>query len=499
MIIIVKLDSVKREFLAIVLAGFGNELLPLTGDYGDEPCPKALLPVANKPMLEYTLSWIEKSGIRDVLLICPTSHRPSIYHYIHSDVTSSSLRIDLQTFDESQDGGVGTCTLLRHFSSRVPEDFVVVPCDFIPPPTLPLSMLLNKFRVDSVAEGCVATTCWYSAYKPDKAALVDEWGPLPAPSPIIWDDLTGTLLYIDTSDDVDRNTDELELRMAMLSRHPRAILSSSLQDSHVYVCRRSVLDLLHIKRHFDGFRQEFLPWLCRVQYQRAKREKYKHVLNPVIDTTSQRLALRHSTLLSRRLELAGPIQESTMSIPPSPTDSDAEQDLKTGLKIGVVIHRAESGFALRVNTVHNFLEINRRALNGVTYALPSDPKNRSLIDQKAQIASDTIIGDFTQVSERTTIKKSIIGRHCVIGKGAKISASVLLDHCVIEDGAKLDGCILGKNTKVGTKSELARCVTQAGYDIGPGDIVKGEKLDISDWTAAVGDGIEGDESSECDG
>lgn len=109
-----------------------------------------------------------------------------------------------------------------------------------------------------------------------------------------------------------------------------------------------------------------------------------------------------------------------------------------------------------------------------------------MIDQKAQIASDTIIGDFTQVSERTTIKKSIIGRHCVIGKGAKISASVLLDHCVIEDGwaavsldesfiflsdfsrAKLDGCILGKNTKVRTKSELSRCVTQAGYEIGPG-------------------------------
>lgn len=187
---------------------------------------------------------------------------------------------------------MGTCTLLRHFSSRVPEDFVVVPCDFIPPPSLPLSMLLNKFRVDSVADGCIATTCWYSVYKPDKAALIDEWGPLPAPSPIIWDDLTGTLLYIDTSDDVDQNTDELELRMALLSRfvssfirvysfltpdrHPRAILSSSLQDSHVYVCRRSVLDLLHIKRHFDGFRQEFLPWLCRVQYQRAKREKYKH-------------------------------------------------------------------------------------------------------------------------------------------------------------------------------------------------------------------------------
>lgn len=39
-------------------------LLPLTGDHGDEPCPKALLPIANRPMIEYVLSWIEQSGIK---------------------------------------------------------------------------------------------------------------------------------------------------------------------------------------------------------------------------------------------------------------------------------------------------------------------------------------------------------------------------------------------------------------------------------------------------
>jgi translation initiation factor eIF-2B subunit gamma len=73
-------------------------------------------------------------------------------------------------------------------------------------------------------------------------------------------------------------------------------------------------------------------------------------------------------------------------------------------------------------------------LSQASYSLPTDPKNRSLIDQKAQISSDTIIGDSTQVSERVTIKKSVIGRHCVIGKMAKIVGCILFDHCVVEDG-----------------------------------------------------------------
>jgi translation initiation factor eIF-2B subunit gamma len=76
----------------------------------------------------------------------------------------------------------------------------------------------------------------------------------------------------------------------------------------------------------------------------------------------------------------------------------------------------------------------KQLLSNVTYSLPTDPKNRSLIDQKAQISADTIIGDSTQISERATIKKSVVGRHCVIGRMAKVVGCVLLDHCVVEEG-----------------------------------------------------------------
>jgi len=255
------------------------------------------------------------------------------------------------------------------------------------------------------------------------------------------------------------------------------------------------LDALQEKPFLDSFREEFVPWLCKVHYQSAKRQKYGHVLNPITNSASQFMALKHSTLHTDPLEFtkltlpsstsSSPrIKNHDMSVPPSPTDSDADPILSASLRVGVVIHRANNGFAARANTIHSFLELNRHFLEGATYSLPTDPKSRVLIDQKAQISTDSIIGDSTRVEERTSIKKSVIGRHCIVGKMTKVVGCVILDHCVIGDGAKLEGCILGKNTKIGSKAELVKCVTRAGYEISAGESYKHEKLDISDWMAA---------------
>ena len=189
-------------------------------------------------------------------------------------MSSSSLRVDIQSFDGTQELNVGTSSILRHFSSRIQEDFVLLPCDFIPPPTLPLSKLLNKFRSEAASDGAIATGCWFESPKSEKSAAPDEWGSHSQACPIVWDDRTGTLLYIDTLDDTDKNAEELELRMNLLSRYPRPRLSSKLYDSHVYVCKHEVLDVLHRKTGLDSLREDFFPWLCKVHYQATKRSKY---------------------------------------------------------------------------------------------------------------------------------------------------------------------------------------------------------------------------------
>ena len=137
---------------------------------------------------------------------------------------------------------MGTCSLLRQFSSRIPEDFVVVPCDFIPPPSLPLSHLLNKFRVDSLSESLLATTCWHSSQPPEKGSFPEEWGPLPATFPIVWDPSSSTLLHIETPDSLDRNADEIELKLPIISRSVMQLTFDfnldPMADLHTPSCRR---------------------------------------------------------------------------------------------------------------------------------------------------------------------------------------------------------------------------------------------------------------------
>ncbi|KAG9316531.1 UDP-3-O-glucosamine N-acyltransferase [Chiua virens] len=505
--------SVPREFLAVILAGFGNELLPLTGDVGNQPSPKALLPISNKPTVDYVLSWVEQSGIKDVLLICPSSHRPAISHYIHSEspISSSSLRVDIQSFDETQELSVGTCSILRHFSSRIQEDFVLLPCDFIPPPSLPLSKLLNKFRSETTSDGAIATTCWFEFPKSEKSAAPDEWGSYSQSYPVVWDDASKTLLYIDTFDSTDKNAEELELRMSLLSRYPHAKLSSRLQDSHVYVCKHEILDALQRKTELDSLREDFFPWLCKVQYQATKRSKYGRVLGSFSDFAARPVAMRHSTLHTVRAKtkakvsaynrsiVSSPLQlgrDLAYSVPPSPTGSDDDSTETSSLRVGVVIHREKDGYCVRTNNLPTYLEANRHFMNDTSYTLPANPQKRAFIDAKASISSDSTIGDFTKVDEKTSIKKSVVGKHCVIGKMVKIAGCVLLDHCIVSDGAKLEGCILGRNTKVGSKAELVRCVTQGGYEVKENENYRNEKLDASDWGAETEDPNEDDEDGD---
>jgi translation initiation factor eIF-2B subunit gamma len=48
-------------FQAVILCGAGEGLHPFAGD--ENLVPKALLQVANKPMIYYPIEWCEKAGI----------------------------------------------------------------------------------------------------------------------------------------------------------------------------------------------------------------------------------------------------------------------------------------------------------------------------------------------------------------------------------------------------------------------------------------------------
>lgn len=137
-----------------------------------------------------------------------------------------------------------------------------------------------------------------------------------------------------------------------------------------------------------SFREEFFPWLCKVQYQRIKRNKYDRsrccikpskytaskcfvapkVLSPASIALSQSTALRHSTLQPITHEHASATFSPTaspylgtmaLSAPPSVTDSDNEDAVPMSLRIGVVIHKATDGYVARANNLQSFLSLSR--------------------------------------------------------------------------------------------------------------------------------------------
>lgn len=53
------------DFIGVILAaGSGRRLLPLTED-----CPKPLLPICNKPIIQYQIDWFREVGIKKIVIV----------------------------------------------------------------------------------------------------------------------------------------------------------------------------------------------------------------------------------------------------------------------------------------------------------------------------------------------------------------------------------------------------------------------------------------------
>lgn len=109
--------------------------------------------------------------------------------------------------------------------------------------------------------------------------------------PVVYDEKSRTLFDIDMLVDRDREEEDINLRMGLLNHYPWVRMSKRLADARLYVCKPAVSQVLQEKKaQFDSVREEFMPWLCKVQTQRTKREKYSSGASqyPILESTTER-------------------------------------------------------------------------------------------------------------------------------------------------------------------------------------------------------------------
>ncbi|CEL62112.1 putative translation initiation factor eIF-2B subunit gamma OS=Schizosaccharomyces pombe (strain 972 / ATCC 24843) GN=tif223 PE=1 SV=2 [Rhizoctonia solani AG-1 IB] len=452
-----------REFQVVVLAGHGANLQPLTNNVSGNTAAKALLPVGNRPMISYVLHWVEDCGISDVLVVCPSVLKPEISHHLHR-AEYSNMRLELKSVDEDDVSISGTAEVLRAIEDMIKLDVVVLPCDFMPPPSLSLTELLNAFRED--ASEPVAAVLLYERQIP---ADGKDKGPKLV---VGTDETTNTLLYVDGDNDDD---EDLEIHMGLTKEFPNARFTTRYLDSHVYVLRRSILEILREHPGLLSFREEVLPWVCKLGYRKSKRDRWGTTLKP--QDPAFKLAMLHATTHVQRDPLTGMITTSpTSSEIPQPYDEEFTQEVpkSTGskpLRTAYVVHRAKDGFSGRGNTISGYMELNRQVLSQLA------SKANSTRNTKSSAVGDSVIPTSATVGERASIKRSVIGEHCRIGKNVKIQGSVVMDHVEIADGAKLDNCIVSRLCQIGERAVLKDCEIETAFRVPADANMKGEKLE----------------------
>ncbi|KAG8741172.1 hypothetical protein FRC10_003217 [Ceratobasidium sp. 414] len=407
-----------------------------------------------------------------VLVVCLSDHKPEISHHLHRS-EYSNMQLDLVSVDEDDLAQTGTAQVLREIEALIKAciqflDVIVLPCDFIPPPSLSLTTLLNAFRED-VDEPIAAVLLYERSVPPDGKDKGIESMVCPGPKLTVGlDEATRTLIYVDGDDD---GEDELEIHMGLTAEFPKARFTTRYLDSHVYVLRRSVLGVLKEHNGLLSFREEVLPWLCKLGYRKSKRDRWGPTLKPQDPTL--RLAVLHTTTHIHRDPITGMITNAPTSPEiPTPYDDDHTEEGKAQvgkpLRTAYVVHRAKDGFAGRGNTIPGYMELNRQALARLTTKQPGKP---------AQPHADSVVASNVTIEERASIKRSVIGEHCRIGKNVKITGCVVMDHVEIAEGAKLENCIVGRQCQIGQRANLKECELETGYRVPADANLKGEKLE----------------------
>lgn len=443
------------KFQAVIMAaGIGSRMSPLT-----DKIPKALLPVGNLPMIWYPINLLEKAGFEEIIIIVLDSAITQ-FHQILPNVCNQKLKLDFITIPDDED--MGTADALRHIRDKIEKDVFVVSCDLVTDVALhhladvhrshdaSLSVLLAPVPQTSADREVVAT------------------GQLDF---ISIDSRENRILYFSNEADLDET---LVIRKPLLKRYPCINIVKSLMDAHLYIIKKWVVDYLAENKAISSIKGELIPYLVNKQFQ-----KYRKMESSI--TESPEIKRNFQEPVNSKIDIYDFAKEDdvTMYTRELSSWSGTLTDIDHSSIIRCHAFIMDSGTCLRTNSIPLYMEANRQ----ISKLLPSlTSKEISLIHSsasvktKSQVGNDCMLDESISIGEKSSIKKSVIGKHTTIGERVKISNSVIMDHVTIKDGCNIQGSIVCTNAYVKENASLKDCQVGDSHTIPEKADLRGEAL-----------------------
>lgn len=199
----------------ILAAGKGTRLGTLTAD-----CPKPMLAIGGRPLLEHTVVWLRSAGIRELAINL---------HYLPHVITEyfkDGSAWDVTLHYSWEPTLLGTAGAARKLAAFLDEPFVVVYGDLFT--NVRLSRLVAFHEAKQRAENALITLALYRVGNPTECGLVDL-------------DAAGRI-------------------MRFVEKPPAAEVFTDVANSGILLCQPAVLDNVPAGAFFD-FSHDLIPGL----------------------------------------------------------------------------------------------------------------------------------------------------------------------------------------------------------------------------------------------
>ncbi|XP_059665475.1 uncharacterized protein LOC132311553 [Cornus florida] len=455
------------DFQVVVLAGGASKnLVPLVS----KEVPKALLPVANRPVLSYVLELLEQSNLKDLIVVVEGQDAALQVGAWISGAYVDRLHVEVAAVPED----VGTAGALRAIAGHLTaNDILVVSGDLVcdvPPGAVAATHRRHDAVVTSVLCSAPVTgpSDTGSSGGKDKAKKPGRYN-------IIGLDATRQfLLYIAAGAEVEK---DVRVQKSILRAVGQMEIRADLMDAHLYAFKRSALqEVLDQKGSYQSLRQDVLPYLVRsqlrsdlllngAQAEENGNEKVAFQSNKVMP--SQLLA-NASTPSFHQLYAFG--------------DNGLSPALRKTHKCCVYIAN-KSKYCARLNSIQAFSDINRDVigeashLSGYSFSAHNNIIHPSaVLGSKTTVGPHCMLGEGSQMGDKCSVKRSVIGSHCRIGSNVKVVNSVVMNHATIGDGCSIQGSVICSNVQLQERVVLKDCQVGAGYVVTTSSEHKGESL-----------------------
>ncbi|QLQ81401.1 hypothetical protein HG537_0F01620 [Torulaspora globosa] len=456
---------------AFIFCGKGTKLQPFSlaeVENGATGLPKALLPIGNRPMIEYVLDWCDQAdfkeinvvaSIEDIDLISESlqgfmSLREQQFELLSKALNASVHAHHLQRpkpikFVTSRANSTGEC-LQKELLERISGDFALLPCDFVT--DIPPQILIDQYR-NRDSEN-IALTFYYknNLENADKKQTTKQ--AFTVYSENEGSDSQPVLLDVYPTEDV-KKSKYLQIRTHLLWKYPNATVSTKLVNSFICFCAYELCQLLSDKKTQDVEKNSGDDDEVSAAKSNATMIKPSYFKN-------------ENELIKDRISCNKPLGKIFRDLA-----RRSWQHSKGRETVGMFI-LPDVGTFIRANNLNAYTEANRFLLRIKAQTLATNTQTTTA--SASAIGADAIIGPDCTILERSNIKLSAVDAGCVIGNRCHIAGSILHANVTIEDEVTLENVIVGPNAVIGKKSKLTNCYVEGSFVVEPRTVLKGETL-----------------------